>query len=211
MTIRKPLKINLESIMKSCLFFLILICITTLGCSRKSDSSCKMNPEIMKANDSIIKLHKEGNALFLNRLNEVELVQLKQSTIRLIVSESFSDTSILIYQITNSDKTINIKERIVFTDKCKRDQIKVFSGKIQDWDYLNQKFKESCFWSQLVWDNNRGLDGDTYSIEYYTPNNSEINEDYFRVFRWSPDENSMVKKMSQEIIQIIQKNEHNIN
>lgn len=197
--------------MKCYLFFLIFICITTLGCSRKRDSSCTMNPEIFKANDSIIKLHKEGNALFLKQLNEVELVQLKHSTIRLIVTKSLSDTSILIYQITNSDNTINIKERIVFTDKCKRDQIKLFSCKIQDWNYLNQKFKENCFWSQLMWDKHRGLDGETYSIEYYSPNNSEIKEDYFRVVRWSPDENSMVKKMSQEIIQITRKNKHNIN
>jgi hypothetical protein len=87
----------------------------------------------------------------------------------------------------------------------KKDEIREFSGNKKHWKYLNEQFHKQCFWSQLAWDNQSGLDGEVYSIEYYSPEKSELNENYFRVLSWSPEKSSMMKKLSFEIIQAIEK------
>lgn len=189
---------------------LILTCLFFLGCSKGNKTSCVVDAQIMKQNDSLmLKMNKEDQ-VFFDYMNEVRLVDLKHPTIRLVISQSFGDTSSLVFTISNLENGLRIKRRTIFRDDCKADLVKVITSHKKYWDVLSEKFENECFWTQRVWDNHSGLDGNTYSIEYYSPDNMRYERDYFRIVRWSPKENTVIKKLSSEIIRVVDMSENEL-
>lgn len=152
-----------------------------------------------RVNDSMISeiLNSDIGAPFAwQHFGEQNLTEQPYESYRFLYSAAFDEYK-KIYKITraNSAASLTIKTIVYHYDsldnRSKSVDEKTRELSAIEWSELKKSIEDVCFWNMLTYDFRRGLDGDTWLLEGFDPNNNLCHDRPYHVaLRWSPNSSS---------------------
>jgi hypothetical protein len=189
--------------MNKILTFLLTLVICS-GCQNKID--CKMDADILKANDSIITKVKSDKQFseFLTKINEPDLESLESETYRFLIVGAWGNIKCYRLHKNSNEHTLTFKSYWKALNDIQIDSLgkdTKITLKIKDWNEIKNSLENINFWKSPVrMDDNHYLDGTGYVIEGYSNLKNECtNRKYHVTSRISPRDTTLYKRIFNKI------------
>lgn len=201
----KPLCLSNQNLLAMKLILILFLTVVIVSCG-SNPYNCSLDNSILDKNDSIMQhadFKKKFTPLF-EYCQEPELESLGIKSYRLFVTYTWDrDKWIYRFEKTENGGMLTIKK--TYTEIYKEnsnfsDTIIYRELSMEKWKEIENIFDSNCFWTLPVFIDRRGLDGQWCILEAFDPDHQNpVDKEYFIAARWSPEEFSEVRTISDYI------------